>query len=109
MFGERYSFDPPVVAQHTWPENGAISVLDFPLKGAFTEVFEKGAGFEKIADALFLESGPYANPYDLDSNNNGTSDLVEGGLDPAVLDPDGEILRRVSAIVDPRAFEQQLQ
>ncbi|MCB0215652.1 MAG: thioredoxin family protein [Caldilineae bacterium] len=26
-----------------------------------------------------------------------------------VLDPDGEILRRVSAIVDPRDFEQQLQ
>ncbi len=65
MFGERYSFDPPVVAQHTWPENGAISVLDFPLKAAFGEVFEKDAGFEKIADALFLESGPYANPYDL--------------------------------------------
>ena len=65
MFGERYSFDPPVVAQHTWPENGAISVLDFPLKAAFGEVFEKGAGFEKIADALFLENGPYANPYDL--------------------------------------------
>ena len=50
MFGERYSFDPPVVAQHTWPENGAISVLDFPLKGAFGEVFEKGAGFEKVKD-----------------------------------------------------------
>jgi glycosidase len=65
LFGERYSFDPPVVAQHTWPENGAISVLDFPLKGAFGEVFEKGEGFEKIAEALFLQSGPYANPYDL--------------------------------------------
>jgi glycosidase len=65
MFGERYSFDPVVVAQHTWPENGAISVLDFPLKGAFTEVFEQHAGYEKIGAALFLEHGPYANPYDL--------------------------------------------
>lgn len=64
-FGERYAFDPLQIAQNTWPDGGAMSVLDFPLKGAFAEVFEKGEGFDKIASALFLEDGPYANPYDL--------------------------------------------
>jgi cyclomaltodextrin glucanotransferase len=43
-----------------------MSVLDFPLKGAMTEVFEKpGSDFATIEKALFLEDGPYANPYEL--------------------------------------------
>ena len=66
LFGERYAFEPEKIAEHTWPENGALSVLDFPLKGAMTEVFEKPVGdFATIEKALFLESGPYANPYEL--------------------------------------------
>lgn len=66
LFGERYAFEPEKIAEHTWPENGALSVLDFPLKGAMTEVFEKPDGdFATIGKALFLEDGPYANPYEL--------------------------------------------
>jgi len=66
IFGERYAFEPEKIAEHTWPENGAMSVLDFPLKGAMSEVFEKpGSDYAKIAGALFLENGPYANPYEL--------------------------------------------
>lgn len=66
MFGERYSFDPAVIAEHTRPENGAVSVLDFPLKAAMAEVFEKpGSDYAVIEKALFLEDGPYANPYEL--------------------------------------------
>lgn len=46
--------------------NGSYSVLDFPLKAKLTEVFEKpGTGYEEIGKALYLEDGPYANPYDL--------------------------------------------
>jgi len=66
IFGERYAFEPEKIAEHTWPENGAMSVLDFPLKGAMTEVFEKpDSDYAKIAGALFLQNGPYANPYEL--------------------------------------------
>ena len=31
--------------QHTWPENGAISVLDFPGKEAMNEVFAEGEAY----------------------------------------------------------------
>ena len=66
MFGERYAFEPEKIAEHTWPENGAMSVLDFPLKGAMGEVFEKqDSDYATIEKALFLEDGPYANPYEL--------------------------------------------
>ncbi len=66
LFGERFAFEPEKIAEHTWPENGGISVLDFPLKGAMTEVFEKpGSDFATLEKALFLEDGPYANPYEL--------------------------------------------
>jgi cyclomaltodextrin glucanotransferase len=54
------------IAGHTWTRNGGYSVLDFPLKGKLTEVFEKpGTSYEEIGKALYLEDGPYANPYDL--------------------------------------------
>jgi hypothetical protein len=32
MFGEAFDYDAKKIAPFTWPENGAISVLDFPLK-----------------------------------------------------------------------------
>jgi hypothetical protein len=49
------------------PSNGGISVLDFPMKQAMDEVFgRKGApDFERLAPSLYLQDGPYANPYDL--------------------------------------------
>jgi cyclomaltodextrin glucanotransferase len=40
-------------------------VLDFPLKERMVEVFgRQGGGFERIAERLYLEDGPYRNPYD---------------------------------------------
>ena len=41
------------------------------------------------------------NPYDLDSNNNGVTDLEESGLDPAVLDTDGNGVVNCTADCDP--------
>lgn len=80
MFGESYDYSADKIAVHTLPENGAMSVLDFPLKAAIESAFSTPAldptkpadgatkpkgGFGAIADALYLENGPYANPYEL--------------------------------------------
>jgi cyclomaltodextrin glucanotransferase len=65
MFGEAFDYEAAKIAPHTWDENGAYSVLDFPMKQALGEVFEKDAGFERLAPTLFLAEGPYRNPYDL--------------------------------------------
>lgn len=66
MFGESFDYDAEKIAPHTWPENGAVSVLDFPLKERLDAVFgRQRQGFEHLADALHLVDGPYANPYEL--------------------------------------------
>jgi cyclomaltodextrin glucanotransferase len=66
MFGEAFDYDAGKIAGHTWPRNAGVSVLDFPLKQGLGEVFGKQqAGFEELAAPLFLEHGPYANPYEL--------------------------------------------
>ncbi|MGH8073045.1 MAG: alpha-amylase family glycosyl hydrolase [Lysobacter sp.] len=66
MFGEAFDHEAANIAPHTWPENGGVSVLDFPLKAALQEVFGTAdAGFEQLADALYLVDGPYTNPYEL--------------------------------------------
>jgi len=66
MFGEAFDHEAANIAPHTWPENGGVSVLDFPLKAALQEVFGgNGAGYEALADALYLVDGPYTNPYEL--------------------------------------------
>ena len=79
MFGESYDYSAEKIAIHTLPENGAMSVLDFPLKAAIESAFSTAVdqskpadsatkakgGFGAIADALYLENGPYANPYEL--------------------------------------------
>lgn len=66
MFGEAFDDKAENIAPFTLPENGGISVLDFPMKTAMVEVFgSKQAGFERLAGALYLEDGPYANVYDL--------------------------------------------
>jgi cyclomaltodextrin glucanotransferase len=65
MFGEAFDYEAKNIASFTWPKSGAVSVLDFPLKKAMSEVFEKGASFELMAAQLFLEKGPYRNPYEL--------------------------------------------
>jgi len=64
LFGEAFDYDPQLLGTFTQPENGSISVLDFPLQRAMGKAFgRRNAGFEVIVPALFLDGGPYANPY----------------------------------------------
>jgi len=66
MFGEAFDYDAAKIAVHPRPDHGAVSVLDFPMKQAMDEAFGRTqAGFERLAPALHLTGGPYANPYDL--------------------------------------------
>ncbi|MFC6439474.1 alpha-amylase family glycosyl hydrolase [Bowmanella sp. JS7-9] len=66
MFGESYDYKPEFIAQHTLPENGAISVLDFPGQKAISEVFsQQDSDFARLQDYLFLSDAPYANVYEL--------------------------------------------
>ena len=66
MFGENFEYDAAKIAAHTWKRNGSISVLDFPMRAKLVEVFEKpDSDFGALANALYLEDGPYANPYEL--------------------------------------------
>ena len=66
MFGEAFDYDPAKIAVHTQPGQGSVSVLDFPMKQAMEAVFgREQAGFERLAPALFLDEGPYANVYEL--------------------------------------------
>lgn len=64
LFGEAFDYDPELLGRFTHPENGSISVLDFPLQRAMGEVFgRRAAGYETVVPTLFLDGGPYANPY----------------------------------------------
>ena len=66
MFGEAFDYDARKIAEHTWAENANVSVLDFPLKQALANLFEKpGGDFATLAEPLHLTGGPYANPYEL--------------------------------------------
>ncbi len=66
MFGESFEYDARKIAAHTWPANGAISVLDFPLRQQLVDVFEKpGSDYALVASALHLDDGVYQNPYEL--------------------------------------------
>jgi cyclomaltodextrin glucanotransferase len=66
MFGEAFNYDAATIAGHTLDRNGHYSVLDFPMRGKMAATFEKkGTDFAELATALYLEDGPYANPYDL--------------------------------------------
>lgn len=66
MFGEAFDYNAATIAEHTWPSNANVSVLDFPLRGALSSVFGKEQkGFETLAEPLHLLGGPYANPYEL--------------------------------------------
>lgn len=66
MYGENFEFDANKIAPYTRAEGGLISVLDFPLKKQLQATFEHaGSDYAAIAPALFLEKGPYRNPYEL--------------------------------------------
>ena len=66
MFAEAFDYDPNKIAQHTRAENGGVSVLDFPLKEGMARVFgRERAGYQELAGRLYLDTGPYVNPYEL--------------------------------------------
>lgn len=66
MFGESYSYEANFIAEHTRPENGGFSVLDFPGRQAIINVFEHDdSDYASIQSYLHLEDGVYQNPYDL--------------------------------------------
>jgi len=66
MFAEAFDYDPAVIAEHTLPENGGVSVLDFPMRQAMQQVFENpDSDYAELADALMLEDAPYHNVYEL--------------------------------------------
>ena len=65
MFAESWSFDAAQIAEHTWRENGGISVLDFPGQQAMNDVFADGEPFARLLDYLHLDDRLYDNPYEL--------------------------------------------
>jgi cyclomaltodextrin glucanotransferase len=66
MFGENFNYDAGTIAQHQKPENGGISVLDFPGKAAITNVFQStSSNYADIQWYLDLDGEIYTNPYDL--------------------------------------------
>ena len=66
MFGEAFDHEAKNIAPFTNVENGAVSVLDFPLKAEMVKVFgRENADYAEIAKALFLRNGPYRNVYEL--------------------------------------------
>ena len=66
MFAEAWSYDAEFLAEYTYPQNGGISVLDFPGREAMINVFGKNGGsYADLLDYLHVDSGIYQNPYDL--------------------------------------------
>jgi len=66
MFGEAFKFKPEEIALYTWPEHGGLSMLDFPMKAALADVFQNPrSDYARVAQALFVDAGPYQNPYEL--------------------------------------------
>jgi cyclomaltodextrin glucanotransferase len=66
MFGESFDYNARKIAEHTYPKNGAISVLDFPGRKAISELFERtDLGYDHLLDYLHLTDGVYQNPYEL--------------------------------------------
>nr|WP_183960708.1 alpha-amylase family glycosyl hydrolase [Chiayiivirga flava] len=85
MFGEAFDHEAKNIAPFTWPENGGISVLDFPLKAALVGAFgPDDAGYETLADVLYLDAGPYHNPYELttfyDNHDMARLDATDAGF-----------------------------
>ena len=65
MFGESFDYQAEAIATHTLPENGGVSVLDFPMKAAMVSTFKAGGSYVEVARALYLQHSPYANAYEL--------------------------------------------
>lgn len=84
MFAEAYSFDAEEIAAYTRPENGGISVLDFPGKSAMTAAFADGEPYSLLEEYLHLDTGVYENPYELmtfyDNHDMPRIDAEENGF-----------------------------
>ena len=84
MFAESFSYDASEIARHTWPQNGSISVLDFPGQAAISAVFGSGGSYTELLDYLHLESQLYQNPYELmtfyDNHDMPRMDADEAGF-----------------------------
>lgn len=66
LFGEAFDYKAANIAPYTHPENGGMSLLDFPLKAAVSKVFgRERADYAEIAKALYLDHAPYRNVYEL--------------------------------------------
>jgi glycosidase len=66
MYVEAFDYSPDNIGHYTRPQNGGISLLDFPLRGRIAEVFEHpGNDYARLLDRLYLTNGPYQNPYEL--------------------------------------------
>lgn len=66
IFAESFSYDATFIAEHTKPENGGVSVLDFPGQEAITGVFENpNSSYADLLSYLHLTDGLYQNPYEL--------------------------------------------
>ncbi|MDH3646759.1 MAG: alpha-amylase family glycosyl hydrolase [Gammaproteobacteria bacterium] len=85
MFSESFEFNAAKVAAHTWPENGGISVLDFPGQKSMNEVFtDPDSAFVGLSGYLHLKDGVYQNPYELmtfyDNHDMPRMDADENGF-----------------------------
>lgn len=66
MFGESWNYDAEFIAQHTRPENGGVSVLDFPMQQAMYAIFgQEQAPYSRALEAMHLSDGIYHNVYEL--------------------------------------------
>ena len=85
MFGEAFDHEAKNIAPFTQVENGAVSVLDFPLKAEMVKVFGRdNADYAEIAKALYLQDGPYRNVYELmtfyDNHDMARLDATDAGF-----------------------------
>ncbi|MBR9912259.1 MAG: cyclomaltodextrin glucanotransferase [Gammaproteobacteria bacterium] len=85
FFGEHFSYSATDVAQHQLPENGSISVLDFPGQEAMVKVFgNPNSDFAELLDYLHLNDGTYVNPYELmtfyDNHDMPRMNATDGGF-----------------------------
>ncbi len=89
MFGENFNFNAGTIAQHQKPENGSISVLDFPGKAAITSVFQDpNSDYANITWYLDLAKETYTNPYELATfyDNHDMARMSAAGNSNAFID-----------------------
>jgi cyclomaltodextrin glucanotransferase len=89
MFGENFNYNAGAIAQHQKPENGGISVLDFPGQRAITQLFQNSSSdYADIQWYLHLDDGQYTNPYVLASfyDNHDMSRMNSNGNENVFVD-----------------------